>query len=131
MNKYFFFFALGITLYVSSCQTTPFPQGEAAYLSYCASCHMEDGKGLKTLIPPLAQADYLQKNSDDLACIIRNGLRGPIVVNGQAYDQPMSGIPNLSDVDINNILNYIKNAWGNDYGTIKLSEVQAQLEECK
>ena len=115
-----------------ACSDTDYNQGEALYKRQCANCHMDDGSGLQGLIPPLAKADYLNENKNQLACIIRNGLNAPIMVNGKVYNQQvMPGNVKLKDVEITNIANYILSAWGNKGGVVSLPEVKAQLENCK
>ncbi len=89
---------------------------------------MEDGRGLKSLIPPLAKADYLAKQPQRIACIIRYGIYEPIEVNGKKYDQPMDGIKVLNAVEITNIINYVHHAWGNNLGDVRLPDVEAALE---
>lgn len=91
---------------------------------------MTDGTGLEGNIPPLARADYLAKNPDKLACIIRYGLEEEIKVNGRTYNQPMAGISQLSDVEITNIINYINQAWGNELGYYPNSKTTEALENC-
>lgn len=91
---------------------------------------MDDGSGLVGNIPPLAGADYLAKNQDKLACIIRYGMEGEIVVNGKTYKQPMAGIKQLSDAEIANVINYINTAWGNDLPYMQITSVQEQLKAC-
>jgi len=91
---------------------------------------MEDGQGLKSLVPPLAKSDYLTQNQDKLVCIINKGLNGSIVVNGKEYNQPMAGIPMLDPTQLTNIINYINHAWGNDAGYTKIQDVEAALENC-
>jgi len=115
---------------IVACDSNPYKQGHAIYDYYCASCHMEDGSGLEGLIPPLAQADWVAENQDQLACIIRYGMEGAIVVNGKTYNQPMAGIPELRPAEITNVINYINHAWGNDYGFVPDNDVEAALEEC-
>ena len=92
---------------------------------------MDDGSGLAGNIPPLAQSDYVAQNQEQLACIIRYGMEGPIVVNGKTYQNPMAGIPELSEFEIANVINYINQAWGNDHGYVPLKEIRNSLEECK
>ncbi len=92
---------------------------------------MEDGSGLIGNIPPLASADYLTKHADKIACIIRYGITDPIEVNGKTYTTPMAGVPELKDVEIANIINYINHEWGNDNGYTTIKQVQTQLENCK
>jgi mono/diheme cytochrome c family protein len=91
---------------------------------------MEDGSGLEGNIPPLAQADYLADHQDQLACIIRYGQQDSIQVNGVTYYNAMPGVPQLSDFEIANVINYINHSWGNDLGYIQIDEVRASLERC-
>lgn len=116
---------------LEACQPQPYVQGEILYNNFCANCHMDDGSGLAANIPPLAQADYLKENPLEVACIINKGMTGPVVVNGQTYNQPMAAIPQLSDFEITNVINYINHAWGNDYGIVKLEDVRARLQNCE
>lgn len=104
--------------------------GKALYSEYCANCHMENGQGLGRVIPPLAGADYLKSNQKNLPCIILNGLRGEIEVNGETYDEPMAGIADLTAGQITNIINYISTSWGNDLPRLNLAEVKAAIEAC-
>lgn len=108
----------------------PFRQGEILYNTYCANCHMEDGSGLKGLIPPLAGADYVEADPLRTACIIRYGLADTIVVNDTTYNQPMAGIKELTDFEVTNVINYINQAWGNDYGYAPFDKVKARLDSC-
>ena len=124
------FFILQGSALMTGCQSSPFQQGEILYENFCANCHMKDGTGLEGNIPPLARADYLAKNPDKLACIIRYGLSDTIKVNGRTYQQPMAGIPQLTYVEITNIINYIHQAWGNELGYYPNSKTTEALENC-
>lgn len=90
---------------------------------------MEDGKGLAKLIPPLANADYLKTNQDRIPCIIRNGQSGEIVVNGVVYNQEMPG-EKYTEIQINNMINYINTAWENNIPTVSITETKKRLEGC-
>jgi mono/diheme cytochrome c family protein len=118
------------TVLLTRCDQTTYKQGELLYVKFCSNCHAEDGKGLKALIPPLAGADYLQQHQDELACIIKYGISSKIKVNGVEFEQPMPGVPQLSDFEITNIINYINQAWGNDYGYVKIANVRKSLKIC-
>ena len=128
--KHFIAPLLLLSMLSSSCKEETFYQGHSIYDSLCANCHMEDGTGLKGLIPPLAGSDWLRENQMETACIIRYGLEGPIIVNGKTYNQPMPGIDYLTDTEIANIINYINHAWGNDNGMIHFKEMRAALKAC-
>jgi mono/diheme cytochrome c family protein len=124
-------FAVAIAVSMAiGCQKNPFPQGEALYRTHCASCHMDDGLGLKGIIPPLAGADYVARDPAAVACIIRNGISDTIRVNGAIYSEPMQAIPQLTEFQIANIINYINIAWGNDYGYVSMPEIRQRLGEC-
>lgn len=112
--------------------------GEKIYKGYCSSCHGEAGEGFGELVPPLAGADYLQKNQDNLPCIIQYGLEGLISVNGNLYNQPMAGVgfdelglPRLSPTQIQQLINFIQSNWGNDGPKISRQQVTDALESCR
>ena len=114
----------------NSCQDQPYKQGAILYSNFCANCHMEDGSGLIGNIPPLAGADYIKQDPLSIACITRKGITDTIFVNGEQYQTPMAAIPQLSEFEITNIINYINHSWGNDYGVVKLADVRERLENC-
>ena len=91
---------------------------------------MDDGSGLKGLYPPLAGADYLAKNQDKIACIIRYGLTDSILVNNKIYSQEMPGVKDLNDVQITNIINYVNHAWGNQLNHVKVEDLRKKLRDC-
>ena len=97
--------------------------GQSIYSTYCMSCHMEDGNGLEGVYPSLVKtAGLADKNR--LAKIVLQGIRGPITVKGVKYDAEMSGT-NLSDEEAADVINYIRNSWGNKSPEIKASDVVA------
>lgn len=91
---------------------------------------MDDGTGLARLIPPLKGADFLEKSSLAVPCIIRNGSDGGLTINGTRYTEPMPSFTNLDETDLSNLINYINTAWGNDYPPTNPMKVQSALSEC-
>lgn len=126
-------YILVLCFFISACSSEKdqFKQGEVLYQTHCQSCHMEDGTGLGANIPPLAVSDYLKERQNKIACIIRNGIKDTITVNGTVYSEQMLGIPQLSEFEITNIINFINHAWGNDYGYVKATDIQQQLKACE
>ena len=96
-------------------------RGKTVYESNCMSCHMVDGAGLEGAFPPLANTDRL-KDKARLVKIVVNGLSGPIEVKGTQYDMEMTPV-SLSDQEIMDVLNYIRNSWGNKAPIVSLTEV--------
>ncbi len=113
-----------------SCEQQPYQMGERLYKTHCANCHMDQGGGLGALIPPLAGADYLAKNRDKLACMIRYGLKDTIVVNGKTYAEQMVGNEKLNDIQIANVVNYVLQSWGNNVPPLTFEAAQKALENC-
>ncbi|GAB3989182.1 hypothetical protein GCM10028807_13530 [Spirosoma daeguense] len=105
-------------------------EGILVYKNNCANCHQPKGEGLASLYPPLANSDYLaDKNS--VICLIRYGQKGPIVVNGKTYNHPMPPLPQLSDLEVAELVTYIYNEWGNEKKLISVKDVTPVLEQCK
>jgi len=104
-----------------------FTNGKKLYTQYCSNCHMDNGEGLGKLIPPLKDSDYLIANMSISAQMIVNGYESPIVVNGIEYNQPMPANKNLNPAEVIEILTYISNAWGNDYGSVDEPEIKSAL----
>jgi nitrite reductase (NO-forming) len=88
-------------------------RGKDAYTANCQNCHMADGKGLPGAFPPLAKSDYLNKPIGDLISFVLKGQTGEIKVNGTVYNAAMPAQDYLSDEQIADIYNYVRNSWGN------------------
>lgn len=102
-------------------------QGRKLYQVNCASCHMEDGMGLKKLIPPLANSDYLKAKQTESIKLIKQGATHNITVNGISYMPTMPPHPNLTHLEIAEIITYINNSWGNEYGFVDGKQVEKYL----
>jgi len=90
---------------------------------------MDSGAGLGKLIPPLKGSDYLLTNVPRAAKVIKYGLKGPVMVNGTEYNQPMPANPRLTNLELTELLTYISNNWGNEHGSITIAEVEEALKE--
>jgi len=105
-------------------------KSRALYNVHCASCHMDNGEGLRGVIPPL-EARYLSENAQKLPCIIRNGMAGEITVAGQPYNQPMPGNERLSDIEIANLINFIQKEFGKPTKPVSPQQVTEMLTRCE
>ncbi len=105
-------------------------KGKSLYRQHCSNCHQPDGRGLASLYPPLAKSDYLMQDIPRATCISKNGQEGSIVVNNKEYNMKMPGVPTLTNLEVAEIMTYIANSWGNEYGFISVSDVKKNLENC-
>jgi mono/diheme cytochrome c family protein len=87
-------------------------RGQRVYRDACISCHLDDGSGVEGVYPPLAGSDYLMAHRNASIRGIKYGQRGPMVVNGLTYDNTMLPM-GLSDQQIADVMNFIRNSWGN------------------
>lgn len=132
LRPYIYIVAISLTFIIFiSCNHQKFKQGKFLYEKHCESCHQAGGEGLAKLYPPLKDSDYWRDNMDDIPCIIRNGLKDTIRVNGIEYSTPMAGIPSLTEYEISNIINYINYAWYDSSHKIKFKDVLENLDDCK
>lgn len=95
-----------------------FAEGRAKYLTSCAGCHGNNGKGAVRMGPPLAGSEWVVGDEVRLSLIMLHGLEGPIEVAGKKYDAPeilpvMPSHSTMDDAVIASILTYIRNEWGN------------------
>lgn len=126
---------------VTHAQTTPAAKelgadiGARTYMTYCTSCHQENGKGVMGAFPPLADhATNLLGQAGGRAYLIRLllfGLEGAITVNGGSFTGAMPAWNALDDSAIASVLNYIVTAWDNkrnlpaDFKPFEGSEITA------
>lgn len=122
---------LGGILYLNRFSTASrVKKGEALYQEKCSQCHGTQGEGLRKLIPPLAGTDYVPANLDKLPCILRYGIQGDITVNGQNYNQPMPGYPDMEADEVKAIIDYMIVTWYPDAEKLSQKEVTKRMEAC-
>ena len=99
-------------------------RGKDVYIAQCLTCHMENGEGLEGVYPPVAKADYLMADSVRSIKQTLYGVKGEMTVNGKVYNTEMKGI-DLTNEQASDVLNYIRNSWGNEGGAITPDAVEA------
>lgn len=100
-------------------------RGKEIYNVQCTTCHMEKGEGLEGAFPPLAKSDYLMADKNRSIKQILEGASGEMKVNGKTYNGEMPAI-DLTDEQVSDVLNYVRNSWGNKGAAVTTSEVKAQ-----
>ncbi len=99
-------------------------RGKEVYNAQCITCHMEKGEGIEGVFPPLAKSDYLMADKNRSIKQILEGASGEMTVNGTVYNGEMPAI-DLTDEQVSDVLNYVRNSWGNKGGAVTPSEVKA------
>jgi mono/diheme cytochrome c family protein len=98
--------------------------GGAIYRDQCSACHGLDGKGVDRLFPSVANSSMAR--ADDPTSVIRIVLRGARSV-ATDREPTAPGMPSygwqLNDSQVANVLNYIRNSWGNAAPAVSLDDV--------
>ncbi|HVR45495.1 MAG TPA: cytochrome c [Candidatus Binatia bacterium] len=100
--------------------------GAVVYIANCSSCHQADGQGVSGAFPPLAGNPVVTGNPTAVIAIVKNGLDGKVVVNGQAYSGIMprwGGV--LSDEQIAAAITYVRSSWHNRAAGVSVAQVHA------
>ena len=100
-------------------------RGKELYSTQCITCHMEQGEGIESVYPPLAKSDYLKADKARSIKQVLYGASGEMKVNGVVYSGEMAGF-DISDQEVSDILNYVRNSFGNKGDAVKPEEVKAQ-----
>jgi mono/diheme cytochrome c family protein len=99
-------------------------QGHDLYWDNCIGCHMEDGAGLKKVFPPLKGSAAIQaKSAASLIQVVLAGEQMAATPNKPTgFAMPAFGWK-LSDQQVADLVNYIRNAWGNSAPLVDSGDV--------
>ena len=122
-----FLIKISLNLFTKKPLKESLSDGQEIYNDFCSQCHLEDGKGVKGIYPPLAKSDFLT-DIDRTISSIKYGLKGPITVNGEKYNSMMVS-QGLDDEEISDVVNYILNSWGNSTDELITEEIVTSIEE--
>ncbi len=86
---------------------------------------MENGEGTEGVNPPLAKTTYLKDTKKNIG-IILNGQTGEVTVSGKKYNAIMNPLNFLDDKQVADVMNYIRNSWGNKYPIVTPAQVKAE-----
>lgn len=100
-------------------------RGKEVYNTQCVTCHMDKGEGIEGVFPPVAKSDYLMADKERSIRQILEGASGEMTVNGKTYNGEMPAI-DLTDEQVSDVLNYVRNSWGNKGQAVTPDEVKAQ-----
>ncbi|QIT28118.1 c-type cytochrome [Raoultella terrigena] len=97
--------------------------GAQTYMTRCASCHGDNGRGKAPWIPPLAGATSMMVDPASAINVTLNG-SGRVVEDSvpDAYRMP-SFRKQLSDKELADVLTFIRGSWGNNGDPVTAKEV--------
>lgn len=85
--------------------------GKSVYQGTCIACHGAGGEGALPGVPDLTESNGpLSKSDDELKRNIVNGFRSP---GSPLTMPPRGGDPSLSDEDIDAVIRYMRETFGN------------------
>ena len=90
--------------------------GEKLFMENCAECHQPSGQGIPNVYPALAGNRLVKGSAVDVALVLLVG-RG---------EMPSFAVM-IPNSEIAAIINYVRNAWGNE-GTLITEETIAKLQ---
>ncbi len=107
-------------------------KAETLYLQYCASCHKENGLGVKGIFPSLQNSQTVVLYPKELIKKILIGSTGPATINGITYDSVMPSFAFMKDEDLLDIVTYIRSMGSSHAAPIKpelFKQVRASLNK--
>jgi mono/diheme cytochrome c family protein len=100
-------------------------RGRTVYEQNCLACHMDDGSGVPNMNPPLKKTQWVLGDKKKLIGVVVNGLNDEIEINGETYHNPMPGMDYLTDLQISDVLTYVRNSFGNKAAPVTPQDVKA------
>jgi mono/diheme cytochrome c family protein len=106
--------------YVADVEST----GAATYRGFCARCHQADGQGLAPAFPRLAgNPSLLDDDATSLIRLLLEGGQGPQTAKGPAPQQMPAFAGTLTDVQMAQVLSFVRQSWGNDARPVTTNDV--------
>lgn len=108
--------------------TAPLDAVDAAslYARQCATCHGDDGAGMRRVYPPLAGSAWVTGDPERLARLLLHGLQGRIEVKGTFYNGVMPAFgQRLSNAEIAALMTHLRTSWGNAADSVSAEVVRS------
>jgi mono/diheme cytochrome c family protein len=100
-----------------SVATQALERGRALFLDNCAECHQSNGRGLKGIYPSLASSEVVRGSGTDVALQL---------IIGRGEMPSFAGAMNPQDMA--DVVNYVRNAWGNTGDSIDAISIERLLD---
>jgi len=106
-------------------------RGKKVYTKYCAACHQVDGSGVPGLNPPLEKTSPVLGSKTKLIRIVLKGLNTHEEIDGETYSNIMAPHNHLTNLQISDVLTYVRNSFGNKAIAITPGDVKYVRERTK
>ncbi|MFM7358306.1 MAG: c-type cytochrome [Sediminibacterium sp.] len=107
-------------------------RGKSIYVQRCIACHQPDGGGVPHMNPPLDGASAVNgKDKFHLIKVIIKGMTNREEIDGEYYSNNMAPHADLSDQQVADVLNYIRNSWSNKAAIVTPKEVKTVRSKFK
>jgi len=106
-------------------------RGKKVYTDRCLTCHQVDGGGVQNMNPPLTKTKWVLGDKAQLIQIVLKGLSTGVEIDGDSYHNVMASHADLSDLQIADVLTYVRNSFGNKAKAVTEAEVRAVRAKTK
>jgi mono/diheme cytochrome c family protein len=106
-------------------------RGKKVYTERCLTCHQIDGGGVQNMNPPLVKTKWVLGDKTQLIDIVLKGLTTGIIIDDIEYHNVMASHADLSDLQIADVLTYVRNSFGNKAKAVTEDEVKAERAKLK
>jgi mono/diheme cytochrome c family protein len=94
------------------------------YVTFCASCHRDDGAGVPNAFPRLAgNPSVLSEDTTSLIRLLLEGGNSPSATHGPKRQAMPAFAGRLADMQLAQVLTYIRASWGNDARPVTTNDV--------
>lgn len=99
-------------------------RGKIVYTQICIACHMADGGGVPNMNPPIIKTSYVLGDKSTLIKIVLNGFKEDVDINGQKFSNNMTPHNDLTDMQISDVLTFVRKSFGNNASAVTAAEVK-------
>jgi mono/diheme cytochrome c family protein len=104
-------------------------RGKIVYVARCLTCHQIDGGGVQNMNPPLIKTKWVLGDKSQLIQIVLKGLNTGVTIDEIDYHNVMASHKDLTDLQIADVLTYVRNSFGNNAKVV--TEAEVKLERAK
>ena len=106
-------------------------RGKKVYTERCLTCHQADGGGVQNMNPPLTKTKWVLGDKVQLIQIVLKGLSTGVEIDGDSYHNVMASHADLSNLQIADVLTYVRNSFGNKAKAVTEADVKSVRAKTK